>query len=328
MKRVLLCAISFFITAELFGQTIENQNFESFTVGNLATDPTGTTAGQGGYKIYSGTAADYQITILTAAQGKSLTVSTPNTASGTRYAYKDITTVAAAGNNYLKASFKLHTGSAAGAGKGYFSFFDAEGAGIVGINYDFATKKLTGMARLTPTGGTPTYYNIGALGTSTYPANTWVSVTVEYNKTTGGVAFVTPEGSYHISTAPTGYTLNPNAVPSEFDFYAGPAAGNSVVNTVGFDDVNILYTNNSVLSTNEVNTKTAVLSLYPNPASDFLNIKSDEKIKSVSVFDMAGRKIEVKADNNQVDVRHLQSGSYIIAVETANGIVSEKFIKK
>ncbi|NMR32898.1 T9SS type A sorting domain-containing protein [Chryseobacterium aquaticum] len=70
------------------------------------------------------------------------------------------------------------------------------------------------------------------------------------------------------------------------------------------------------------------IKLYPNPTSDILNIRTDTKINSVSVVDMTGRKINVKSEGTQVDVRELPAGNYLINVETKDGVSTEKFIKK
>lgn len=88
-----------------------------------------------------------------------------------------------------------------------------------------------------------------------------------------------------------------------------------------------VYKLSQLLATQEDQIKSG-FTVYPNPTVDFLNIKSDEKIKSASVFDMSGRKMEMQLSDNKVDVRNLESGGYIINVETAKGKSTEKFVKK
>jgi len=84
----------------------------------------------------------------------------------------------------------------------------------------------------------------------------------------------------------------------------------------------------SVLGTKETTHNNIFLSISPNPTSDILNIKTDSKINAVSVVDMTGRKIEVKMNGSQVDVRSLSTGTYLITVETKEGTSTQKFIKK
>jgi len=45
-------------------------------------------------------------------------------------------------------------------------------------------------------------------------------------------------------------------------------------------------------------------------------------------FSITGKKINVKLENDKVDVRSLPAGIYLINVETKDGISIEKFIKK
>ncbi|MCI3935978.1 T9SS type A sorting domain-containing protein [Chryseobacterium aahli] len=68
--------------------------------------------------------------------------------------------------------------------------------------------------------------------------------------------------------------------------------------------------------------------IYPNPSSEVLNIKTDSKINKVSLVDATGRKVNVKLEDNKIDVRVLPAGIYLISVETKDGISTEKFIKK
>lgn len=69
-------------------------------------------------------------------------------------------------------------------------------------------------------------------------------------------------------------------------------------------------------------------SVFPNPTTEFLYIKSDSKITNVSVIDFSGRRLNVKLENSRIDVKNLSTGTYLINIETKDGISTEKFIKK
>ncbi|MFC6267956.1 T9SS type A sorting domain-containing protein [Frigoriflavimonas asaccharolytica] len=88
-----------------------------------------------------------------------------------------------------------------------------------------------------------------------------------------------------------------------------------------------VYKLSALLATKE-NQISNGMSIFPNPTSDILNIKTDEKIKSVEIFDMVGRKINAELIDNKINVKELEAGSYILSVETAKGKSTEKFIKK
>lgn len=72
------------------------------------------------------------------------------------------------------------------------------------------------------------------------------------------------------------------------------------------------------------------LKIYPNPATDVLNIESRDIMKVVIIQDIYGRKhafAEPHSDNCIININDLPSGIYIISVETAGGSASRKFIK-
>lgn len=329
MRKILLPLILGF--GIINAQTIVTENFNSLTAGNLATDVTGTTPGQGGYYIGSGSASDYQIVTIDAAHANSLRItsgagysSTANTFN--RFAFKGITTVATSGNNIISGAIEFYTGPATGAGRIQVALYDST-SGIVGINYDFATKKISGMGRLTPVAtGTAAFYTIG-LGTATYAANTWVSVSFTYNKTTGAYSWTYPEGTYSFTNA--NYTLSPGLTPAEYDFISVTSTGNTVANQAAIDNFNLKFTNAATLGTQDVKHVGNVgISVYPNPTSDLLNIKSEYKINAISVTDFTGRIFKVKLNGNTVDVKSLPAGTYLVNVETKEGYFTEKFIKK
>lgn len=83
----------------------------------------------------------------------------------------------------------------------------------------------------------------------------------------------------------------------------------------------------SVLGTSEVSLDNT-LAIYPNPASDVLNIKTKGKVKSITVYDLSGRRINAEVIDNKIDVKNFQSGTYLIDIETTLGKSFQKFIKK
>ncbi|CAH0178847.1 Lys-gingipain 381 [Chryseobacterium sp. Bi04] len=91
---------------------------------------------------------------------------------------------------------------------------------------------------------------------------------------------------------------------------------------------NIKITQTGTLGTAENKISKVETSLYPNPVSDVLTIKSKEKVNKVEVYDISGRKVVADLDGDKVNVRNLNAGSYIINIETKEGKTTEKFIKK
>lgn len=69
--------------------------------------------------------------------------------------------------------------------------------------------------------------------------------------------------------------------------------------------------------------------LYPNPVKDILQINVlEDKIVSIEISDVTGRKIYLPLKENTINVSSLPSGLYFIKIKTEKGMISEKFIKK
>lgn len=339
MKKVLL-SLLVIGSSVAYGQvqSLITENFNALTNGNLATDATGATAGQNGWYIYQGAAADYQVAAIDATHVKSLNITTgagapPTTGTNTnnKFAYKGITTTATASNNLVRATMEIYTGPATGKGRVGLSLYSSAAA-IGGIVYDYDTKRIYGQARVTVIGTTPVQTGTLSLtlGTETFPANSWVTVTYIYNKTTGQHTYIygSTAATYNFSGNTT-YSIFTGDVAAEFDAINTTLATNAVANTAGIDNVQVEFTNTATLGLDTVVKQAkASLMISPNPTTDILNIKTDSKINAVSVVDFTGRKMNVKLDGDKVDVRSLPAGTYLINIETKDGISTEKFIKK
>ncbi|MCD9855437.1 DUF5074 domain-containing protein [Epilithonimonas sp. JDS] len=77
-----------------------------------------------------------------------------------------------------------------------------------------------------------------------------------------------------------------------------------------------------------VDVKKLELSIYPNPTTEILNVKTLDKVLEVSVFDVTGKQINAKFVNGQINVSALLKGNYILRIVTDRSVYQEKFIKK
>lgn len=68
--------------------------------------------------------------------------------------------------------------------------------------------------------------------------------------------------------------------------------------------------------------------IYPNPATDVLNVKADKVVANVAIYSVGGAKV-AEANGASVAVADLQNGLYIYSVAFADGSVARgKFVKK
>lgn len=80
------------------------------------------------------------------------------------------------------------------------------------------------------------------------------------------------------------------------------------------------------LATNDVISKSN-LTVYPTLAKDIVNIKTNDKIEKVQLFDISGKLIST-TKSNSINVSSLSSGVYIINIKTDKEVVSKKIIKQ
>lgn len=191
------------------------------------------------------------------------------------------------------------------------------------------------------------YSRKGTDGTTDYPDR------LELRYSTAATTVIPSAGSADVGSFTTvGATVNPSlvagfvypkawtlysftvsgvgstAIPVKFGFRyfvtnGGTTGANSDI--IGIDTFSV---NRPSLGVSDSSAKTSNISVYPNPAVDFVSIKSESKINKVEVYDISGRKIQVNLDGNKIDVRNLNPGSYLINIETKEGKTIEKFIKK
>ncbi|WP_374460270.1 T9SS type A sorting domain-containing protein [Chryseobacterium taeanense] len=70
--------------------------------------------------------------------------------------------------------------------------------------------------------------------------------------------------------------------------------------------------------------------IYPNPTADFIYVKlnSKSKIEGVEIYDLSGKLVfKTKLDSEQLDLRQLQQGTYMIVFKNSD-IKPIKIIKK
>jgi len=74
------------------------------------------------------------------------------------------------------------------------------------------------------------------------------------------------------------------------------------------------------------------LDIYPNPVRDVLHLKTDLGVKKITILDLLGKQLKSVVPENAIElsvpVSDLNSGAYLIRMETENGIKTAKFFKK
>lgn len=113
----------------------------------------------------------------------------------------------------------------------------------------------------------------------------------------------------------SGITDN-DAVIIRFEFKSGYG------NNVWIDNVRVM----NATGLEELDSE---LSIYPNPATEVVNISTADEVQRVEIFNMQGQLVKVEnGDVNTVSVKELANGVYTIKLTTANGTSMHKIVKK
>jgi sugar lactone lactonase YvrE len=117
--------------------------------------------------------------------------------------------------------------------------------------------------------------------------------------------------------------------PSAFyisDITAIDEYGNPVPLNAGIDTNYVAFTPNGIRDISQ----TAKVTIYPNPASTQVMIKSGAAMSSITITDMPGQEVLVQKVNSKqseiIDISNLSIGVYIVHVSTISGEVTVKLI--
>ena len=109
------------------------------------------------------------------------------------------------------------------------------------------------------------------------------------------------------------------SAPSVAELANCPAFLPTQINDAVFDSFGATLSNIKFEMENE-------LSIYPNPASEVINIASRHTIQQVDLFDILGKKVKRVSNSNRIDVRDLKTGVYFIKVLTEKAQVTKKIV--
>ena len=357
-KNILIIAISFIFFNSVTAQIIYNEDFETFTIGNVSTSSDGQTPGQGGWFVVSSltqqnSAMSYENLFQIeneSVKGKVITMAPhpyPFTIGSTSIR-KDISaaiTNRTSGNDVVKLEIDFYTGSQTaklltneirfGLGKNYNInvpndlniiagfLFNSNTGELMGIHHDETAPKLY----LSPFGD-----NNQAL---TIPFNTWVHFVVYADYINNKVVYEIPSLNIFVKRDffidvpyPTNETNHLTESFSAITHFVETT--NVALPTFKFDNLKVTALD-QVLSTNEVLSNQ--FNLYPNPATDLVTINNQENrtVKQIKIYDVAGKLMDTQNFENKAEIQltvgKLTPGTYLLHLQTNEGSAVKKLIK-
>lgn len=160
-------------------------------------------------------------------------------------------------------------------------------------------------------------WNLASLSTAMFMLNNTGLDCLNYSRTIKGWSLnsITPNNIYLANVSPSKYasdiTTDRNNLLAKGWFFQGDTLGPC-----------------SVLSTSEVSSKD-LFTIYPNPVTDFIHIKNLKSSNATyKIIDAGGRIVsQGKVSEDQIDIRNLVKGNYILQVKTQHAVKNLKFIK-
>jgi len=358
MKKCLLILTTVLIFNSTYSQVLYTENFDNLSIGNLGTDPSGITPGQGGWLTQCSTTSTvsnnyFNITSET-GKGNVLTLSAGTTSStnvgviAKKTGIDSFINQRTPGNNVIKFEIDYYTGTQ--------QLNSGESQKIL-IGYDtshntFAPSRTLIMYYFRPQTGI--FYVLGMdLGgnikldknalpySAVLPFNTWVTLIVYLDYNNKKAYFETPYFNTiavaDFLKASTSANLIEDFKPTVLGMYFESANENTT--TVGRDNK---YDNIKITALKSVpayvlsadNFLAAKFNLYPNPASNLVNITNNENmyVKEVAVYDTTGKLITTQNFNEQTEIQlhveNLASGTYLLHLQTNEGMAVKKLVKK
>ncbi|APY00065.1 T9SS type A sorting domain-containing protein [Lacinutrix venerupis] len=181
-------------------------------------------------------------------------------------------------------------------------------------------------------------FNInGAFGTdgNVMRSNPATRMNFDFNKAVDIVSIITLNGESGDDTftfTPNGGTGSPVQVT-----IPGNNAQNVALNWQGASGFSVtssqgtisFFFDTLVISENTLTTKEFSLnkvSIYPNPTNNIINIKSNNAIQNVELYDVLGKKVKTTKAST-ISLNSFSKGIYIMKVTTDKGIVTKKVTK-
>ncbi|OBX25190.1 hypothetical protein A9996_11270 [Gelidibacter algens] len=324
-----------------FSQQLSSFDFNSLTPGNIKGQlGWDTQISNGAPPTTSNNASEENLQVT--ANGKNstqgFTLTGPNGDMGGSFVWNDGLPAAWAsrtsGNDIIEVEVSVNPGDLGSSSLNNFGVYIYDPSYtkvLAGFRIDESTNKLFLVAYSLPTGQlTPGNFRYD-LDIVVAP-NMFSTYGISYNTITGQVLI---DGDGIDGPLGLPITTQPD-VPTEIDFVAFSGSTQTVPNTMAssitFDNYIVRASaTNTLLGVAEFATN--VTSLYPNPATNEINLKSISAIQKVQLYNSLGQVVIERTTNLvkevKFDISDLGGGMYFINIKSEDGkIETKKFIKK
>ena len=356
MKKKLLLKIIFL--GSLFAadaQTLITDNFNGYTIGNVTTTIDGLGAGSEGYVLFSengdsppttttnATPAVAQIVSIGAANN-ALQMTGPNGDQGASYLWRNgfeaTWNTRTVGNNIIEVEVDINPGAVTTSQNDIGVYiFDSTYKILSGFVVKAATRELFQVVYSNRDGNLNTHNY--SLNNTILPANVTSKIRISYNKTIQQAVIQCSAFPAEVQDYTITGSAEATADPIEIDFVAlngttiTPPITNAAAATMVFDNLVIRASSaSSPLGIEDNMLLSSQLSVYPNPATNIINITNtnDILVNNIEITDLNGRTVKSVNYNNvtetQVNISDLSSGVYMMKVSSEKWTTVKRILKR
>jgi len=356
MKKILFTITLFVYSCCISAQVLYNENFDNYTLGDVATDVSGQTPGQGGWHTVFGslntnaTAANFQIENET-NKGKVLTITTgPVGSHGRNQMFKKgfdvLWNQRTQGNNVLKFELEMFVPNYPGnpslpfALGGSIMLYTTKPKAFAGFDY----YHFSGMLRGQSSNGLQSAFQFHLAannGILNLTKNQWYQLIffIDYDNNKAYVEIpklgIVKKVDVFDKLTPPDTMINYPPTDLNLSIGKGIDAVQEQPSFLKFDNIKVTALKSVPLHLLSADNFLAnKFNLYPNPATNVVTITNSYNmlVEQVTIYDVNGRQLNTETFNNkteiQLNVENLASGTYMLHIQTEQGMAVKKLIKK
>lgn len=174
------------------------------------------------------------------------------------------------------------------------------------------------------------------VGTASEPANNVSEIVLafKYDYSLGSIDF-DAEGGWFGNASDIQYTIDHDGSTNDVEVRISRidgtvASGNGFVGHLVLDGLGIIENldhKRTHMSIALVQNPTADLQLFPQPAADYVQIRTEGEISEMDLYDLQGRKLDhFEGPQNRITFPQLAPGTYILTGTTTQGSFREKLL--
>ncbi len=327
MKKIIfLVFATFLMYHNSDAQVLYYESFDNLTPGNITNDPSGGTPGQGNWYVNLTSPVTAKI-VPEPSKGNILGIENFSVFHGKQKNLQNVWNNRTTGNNILLAEYDFYSEEIENNTRFYLRAADNKVLidMILATEYNTTLKvKEAVLSALFPASGTSTLFEQKNFKYT----KSWLTIRIYIDYNTYNLYIHIPK--LNILHA---VTLQPILPIDQIDFLSNLNNTFSGI-YIKYDNVRLTALKSvppEVLSTNTFLSEK--FNLFPNPATTIVNITNNEqmKVKEVEIYDTAGKLIDTQTFNDkteiQLNVSALNSGTYLLHIQTNEGIAVKKLVK-